>query len=142
MAYPSRFFAGLMNGFALVDMSLSSPLTGRRGQKRFGCTKSALIFVWLMDTFALMDRSLSSQLTLRMTSNSLSLFEVIGRRCPRTPFCLYGYIGRRSRFLFHRRPFILLCSPCLWRTLFLCLDVRALPSHSRKPSSARLDPAL
>ena len=37
-------------------------------------------FAWLMDFFVWVERSLSSQLTLRMTSNSLSLFEVIGRR--------------------------------------------------------------
>ena len=32
---PERIFAGLMDGFVWVDRSLSSPLTGRRGQKHF-----------------------------------------------------------------------------------------------------------
>ena len=46
----------------------------------FCCNWSGGRFGWLMGRFVLMARSLSSQLTLRMTSNSLSLFEVNGRR--------------------------------------------------------------
>ena len=90
------------------------------------------------------DKGKWSQLTLRMTSNSLSLFEVIGRRCPRTCLCLYGQLGRRSGFLFHRRPFYFaFLSLFFWRTLFLCLDVEdSVPHTPCKPSSARLDPAL
>ena len=35
LGIPERIFARLMDGFVLVEKSLSSPLTGRRGQKRF-----------------------------------------------------------------------------------------------------------
>ena len=90
-----------------------------------------------------MARSLSSQLTLRMTSNSLSLFEVIGRRCPRTIFCVGGYVGRRSMICSIAACVVCFALPVLWRTHFLCLDVEdSVPHTPCKPSSARLDPAL
>ncbi len=84
-----------------------------------------------------------SQLALRMTSNSLSLFEVIGRRCPRTIFCVGGYVGRRSMICSIAARVVCFALPVLWRTHFLCLDVEdSVPHTPCKPSSARLDPAL
>ena len=64
-----------------------------------------------------------SQLTLRMTSNSLSLFEVIGRR-------IYPHevLWGRVQMLTHR--FLIFAARVgsfsllvLWRTLFLCLEL-------------------
>ncbi|MBQ1432030.1 MAG: hypothetical protein IIZ09_02950, partial [Ruminococcus sp.] len=88
------------------------------------------------------DRSLSSQLTLRMVLKALRCLKPSGGDVCRTPFCLYGQFEHVQEFCLIAARVICFALPFLWRTLFLCLDVRALPSRSRKPSSARLDPAL
>ena len=73
---------------------------------------------------------------------SAALFKTIGRR-------IYPHkvLWERIKMLTHRILIFTARVICfallvLWRTLFLCLDVRALPSRSRKPFVKGLSQSL
>ena len=83
-----------------------------------------------------------SQLALRMVLKALRCLKPSGGDVTRTVFCGIGYVGRRSGILLHRRPCFLLYSPCLWRMLFLLLELEGSALTLPQAFRERLAPKL